>query len=431
MATEPTPFSYNYFDGSRRWRDSIGRARDTYPLGSATQYGVDVVVIGDSTATFGTLYECWPYLLRNLLQERFNRPGVQGGFGYLPFNVNSANYGGSYNEFNHVNGSGTWDKTHNDNGRPSCGLYEAKINPPSANNKIWRYFDPTATAGVENRQGITGWQYVGLSYSGLANSVYCDSNASNGALTPSNVVAGPDGGGQEAWSAHWAHQSGLNPATAYTLQIASKSSTDQTWANGLILYNGDFFEGVRLHNLSAVGSNSDNWLNGSNAQSLQANIDNWTTGANGGACNAKLFLINTILNDRGMGSSQVISAATYKSNLQALIDHIVARPSRPCVGLIINQPWSSAVAHANAITAFPDYRDAVLELADENPDVVFVVDLWKDLTDSTHAEYAPHGAGSAGGSMYDRGWYLDGVHRSPDGQFAEARQIFAILSAGV
>ncbi|MFI5384829.1 MAG: hypothetical protein ACHQ50_01805 [Fimbriimonadales bacterium] len=422
LYSDPFGFTWNLQQGARRWRDALGRVRDAFPLGSATQYGADVVVIGDSTGTYGNIYESWPHLLKVMLQERFNRSGIQGGFGLMPFETQNS----TANDWTFVNGSGTWDKAHNNVTRMGTGLFEAKINPPSANNKIWRYFDPTTAYGAFQRQGVTDWQYVGLSYSGVANSIYCDSATTNGALAPATVVAG---GGGSTWGFHWTAQSGLTITQHYTLQIATKATTDQAWANGVILYGGDFNEGVRLHNLSSVGSASDAWWNSNDtAAQLPANIGNFCAGGNGGAVNCKLLLINTMLNDCGI-SSQNLPVATYRSNLQGVISYALSQTTLPCVGLIVNPPWDLGVSNATQVGAYAGYRDAAYQLAASN-DNVFVIDFWRVLTDATHPQYGPHGGNVGGGAMHDRGWYNDGIHGNGPCNAARARMLFAALSYG-
>jgi hypothetical protein len=492
-----TPFPYvtNWYKGGRRFRDSLGRVRDQYPDGSAVNYGVDIVVLGDSTGTFADIYSSWPHFLKVRLQETFNRPGVTGGFGYMPFSTQnsatndwiihnvytitctaaSATVGATYTNngvtftvaatiagattlivtgisapaasgtLTKASGTGdatityasfvttaAWSVAHNSNVNQATGLCQVKLSAAAAHAKIFRRFDPTLTAGTQKRQGVSDWQYVGLSYSGVANSVFCDSSTTAGAITPSTTVAGPDGGGAEQWGAHYTLQTGVNPLVANTIQVASRATTDQVWANGAILFNGDTKEGIRLHNLSSVGSTSDNWYVSGDATMLRGNITNWSTGANtAGALNAKLFLINLMLNDCG-ATSEAISVAAFKVNMQGLITQIAAATSKPCVGLIINQPWSSGIANAASLLRYNDYRDAIYQLADANPDTVFVIDFWKDLSDSTYPEYAPHGRGDLStGAMYDRGWYNDGTHGSDRCNMARAGMLYSILTYGV
>jgi len=423
---DPLPFTWNLTSGARRWRDALGRVRDTLPSGSATEYGVDVLVVGDSTGTYGDVYQSWPHFLKVLLQERFNRSGIAGGFGFMPFNTQNS----TSNDWTIGNGaSDTWATAHNTVGIEGTSWYQAKISTHAGTNdcKIWRYFDPTAAAGVYQRQAVTDWEYVGLCYSSVAEYAYLDSATSNGALTPSNKVHCTDAG---TWGYHWTRQTGLSPTVAHTIQVCNDSldSPYQLWANGAILYNGDYNEGVRLHNLSSVGSDSGLWWDSGSATNLQANFDNFCTAANGGARNTKLILVNTMLNDCGITSAN-ISAATYKSNIQSLIAHATGLASTPCVGLVINQPWNAALSNGTQLALYPSYRDACYQLANQN-DNVFVVDFWKVLTDANHPQYAPHGAGTTGGAVFDRGWYNDGTHLLGTGNQARARAMFSALSYG-
>lgn len=497
---DPFLFTYNLGRGAARWRDALGRVRDVYPSGSTTVYGADVVVIGDSTSTFGTIYECWPHHLKVMLQEKFNRTGVVGGFGFSPFktqgsgsndwnvwsvytftvSLSAATAGATYTNsgrtytvqttiaagttlicygaadgngvstpaasgtltkasgtgdatitFSSVVATSQWDPAFHDTSNPGAGGVQFKTAANANPARIWRYFDPTATGGVWKRQGVTDWNYVGLSYATLANSVYCDSAASNGVLAVSTAVAGPDAGGAEHWGSHYTRQTGLTATTAYTLQVAVKTATDQAWANGVILFNGDINEGIRLHNLSSVGSALDYW--GSTAEAT-TNTQNCTgqffTGANGGARNCKLLLINSMLNDCGI-SSQYITVATYKAYLQTLVTYYSGLTSRPSVGIVVNQPWDVAVSNSTQVALYDQYRVAAYQVADANPDVCFILDFWKVLTDSTHLQYAPHGAASTGGSMFDREWRNDGTHGSALCNAARARFVFSALSWGL
>jgi hypothetical protein len=422
----PLPYVYNFWRGARRWRDSAGRIADFLPSGTATQYGVDVVVVGDSTGTFGTIYECWPHHLKVRLQERLNRPGVQGGYGFMPIKTENS----SANDWNNA---GTWSGPFfHDIANHGVGGLKTEAATSAGANKKWRYFDPTQAGGVFKRQGVTDWQYVGVGGFGAPNysSIFCDSAASNGALSASNSVANSAG----EYGAHWTVQTGLTITTAYTLQIAS-TTTDKAWASGIIAYGNDYNEGLRLHNLSSVGSATDFW-NG-NSDILFSNIGQFTTGTNGGSRNCKLLLVNSMLNDCGSGASAALTPTQYKTNLEAIVSYALSRASKPCIGLIVNQPWGyntsdTLVANAAALARYGQYRDVCYQLADANPDTVFVIDFWKDLTSSGYLEYAPHGGdASVGGSLTERGWYNDGTHLSAAGNAARARMLFAVLTHGV
>jgi len=424
----PFPYVYNLWEGARRWRDALGRIIDAKPAGSTTQYGVDVLTFGDSTGTFGTIYECWPHHLKVMLQDAFNRSGVQGGFGFMPFKTE----GSSANDWTQV-GAGWSGPFYHDTGNIGVGGVKIEAAVSDGVNKQWRYFDPTQAGGVWKRQGVTDWQLVtGAGGFGAPNysSAYCDSNAGNGAFARSNSVSNSAG----EYGTHWTLQSGLTITTAYTLQVAS-TLTDKLWASGVITYGNDYNEGIRLHNLSSVGSATDFW-NGS-SDILFSNIGQFTTGANGGSRNAKLILINSMLNDCGSGASANLTAAQYKANLAAIIAYAIARTSKPCIGLIVNQPWGyntsdAQVANAAALARYAQYRQACYDLADANPTTVFVIDFWKDLTYTGYPEYAPHGGdASVGGSLQDRGWYNDGTHLSATGNAARARMMFGVLTHGV
>lgn len=426
LRPEPTPYVFNFNRGARRWRDALGRVRDALPGGSTTQYGADVLVIGDSTSTFGTIYECWPHHLKVMLQDKYNRPGVQGGFGFMPFQTQNS----TANDWTRA-GAGWSGPQYHDVNNIGTGGFKDEAATSAGVNKYWRYYDPTQSGGVWKRQGVTDWQYIGVGGFGAPNysSVYCDSDPGNGAFAASNNVANSSGG---VYGDHWTLQTTLTITTPYTLQIAS-TGTDKAWACGVITYGNDYNEGIRLHNLSSVGSATDFWNGNSNI--LDMNIGNFCTGANGGSRNAKLILVNSMLNDCGSGASVNLSVATYKANLAAIIAYAIAKTSKPCVGLIVNQPWgyntSDVAPNATALARYSQYRDACYQLALANPDTVFVIDFWKDLTYTGYLEYAPHGGdASVGGSLTDRGWYNDGTHLSAAGNAARARMLFGILSYG-
>lgn len=419
---DPLPYTYNLWRGARRWRDSVGRVR-----GGA--YGVDIVVLGDSTSTYGDVYSSWPHRLKVLLQEKFNNPAVQGGYGFMPF----LTYGAGSNGFTFVN---AWDQLSAPTGtRPGTGYYEAKS--ATLGRKIHRQFDGTAATAIANRQQVTDWQYVGMDYPTVCDEVYCDAANAVGVQANSNLVACP---GLSQWGGHWTKQTGLTKTNNNVIQIGATATSQGAWANGLILYCGDYSEGVRLHNLSQPGINTRDLRSEYEASyepvSLFANIDQFCTGANGGSRNAKLFLINSMLNDCG-ATSEAVTVAQYKANLQILITQAVTRTSKPCVGLIVNQPWGyntsdAAVATAARLTAYLNYRDAVYQLANENPDTVFVIDFWKDLTYTGYSQYAPHGGdASVGGALTDRGWYNDGTHLLDVGNFARAQMLYGVLSYGL
>lgn len=428
---DPLSFTYNLNRGARRWRDSLGRVRDG-------KFGIDIIVLGDSTSTYGDIYSSWPSHLRNALQDHFNDPSVEGGFGFFP--VRTQNSGS--NDWTISNGTQTWSISHNSTGDPAAGLVNVKIDTtPAADNEIYRRFNGSGSDARRHRQKLTDVQYVGLGYNGFWHTLTFDAGTDVPPYAGSNAIVTADPGGGELYGEHWTPVTGLTPTDDNYVQIATVGAANgRVRASGVICYNGDYNEGVRLHNLSSVGSYTSIWalMDGApNAElSLQANIDRWTTGANGGAKNGKLFLINSMLNDCG-ASAETVTVAQYKTNLQTMITRAVARASKPCVGLIVNQPWGYntsdvAVATAGRLAAYSQYRDACYQLADENPDTVFVIDFWKDLTYTGYSEYAPHGGdASVGGSLTDRGWYNDGTHLLDVGNFARARMLFAVLSHGV
>ena len=381
------PFTYNLQRGAARFKDAIGRVR-------FNSYGVDVVVMGDSTGTYGDWFQAWPYLLRNMLQEKFNNPKITGGFGFMPaFHTNYP--GGTQDAAHWFSGvcpfrstGASWTFSFRDPvNNPGTGNVQVRPNPGDLTYKLYVTLDPTITSGtgfnsiltdgVSLRFGVSDFEYVGILYGGVSDKAYLDHSTSAGPLSTSTLVSPVTV--TNAWGEHWPVQSGINAAVANTFQITPStknqdgSSAAQEWINGFIFYNGDYNEGVRLHNLSNEGSDSNTLYGTGNAQNIQANIDQFSTGANGGSRNAKLFLLNTMLNDNGYTVDD-ISPSQYYTNMNGLVQLIAAEPSRPCVGLIVNQP--SNTDDATHLAKYSNYRDVCYRLAAENPDTVFVIDLW-------------------------------------------------------
>jgi lysophospholipase L1-like esterase len=74
-----------------------------------------------------------------------------------------------------------------------------------------------------------------------------------------------------------------------------------------------------------------------------------------------LVIIMLGANDAGGGALPVVSAADYRTNLEALVSEAIGRaaPGLP--------PWIVLVAQHSTVATFPDYRDAMKSVADAHP----------------------------------------------------------------
>jgi hypothetical protein len=354
-----------------------GLARFARSLGYIREGGLDVVCLGDSIfeGAYSPDYYAgqWAHRLRQLLQRHYNPEGVTGGYGYMPFA-----YGGGDASVT------AWNALYADtipvskifwgvNGSATHVLYtdyRTGIRGIDVTHGTrWRYRLGGDTA---KRRNVTDIQFVGQSNEYMPSVTYDVFEADDfgaagaGALTGSISLLTP----QTRWGYHAARvtfgDAGFTLDDGFTLQFTAVGGVS---ADGVILYDGDYDQGLRLHNLACIG----NWAYSEYIR-REANVQRWAVDATGGAQNARLFLLNMITNDY-LSQSEVsyTDLANFETYYGLLLDEILSQPTTPCVMVVIPPKPGGAPGGA---ASYQDYVDVIYALAATRPDVA-ILDVHK------------------------------------------------------
>jgi lysophospholipase L1-like esterase len=141
--------------------------------------------------------------------------------------------------------------------------------------------------------------------------------------------------------------------------VGSSPGTMYSGIAGLVVYNGDEAKGFRVLAGGISGGTTATW----------------DSMASGPFEIAKLYapdLVIIALGTNDYGGTFPVSAATYKANLLSMIAKIKARTTGKIPSFVLSFP--SEIYEATPLSPFADYRAAVYEIADADPDHVTVFD---------------------------------------------------------
>lgn len=346
--------------------------------------GVDVVMVGDSKTdganTSTVLYSNVPHRVKLGLQKALNPIGTTGGYGFMAQTKASysagawaaANTLGQYvctKEANVTLNAGWW-----------IGFTSTAYNAAAPRARY--EFDGTASDALWKRSGVTSVDYV-LSRSCATRfdlSTTAGSFIALGAGTNTELVASQASTDGYRKNAKLAGAT-LNPAQVNVVQWAPSDTSGSTFLHGLIAYNGDEDCGVRLHQLAYGGKKASD-LNG-DGNGLNVFYSFMTATSPSTATysrNCKLVILNLGFNDFYFGGDK----ATYYTNLLALVDKFLARPSAPAVLLWCHPSPKNTVActpttnYATMEAAWPDLVAAMYKVCAVR-DNVAIVDMWSTL----------------------------------------------------
>lgn len=450
---EPVEGGFNILDGLRNWRQALAYSKGNRGLTGAG--GVDVVVLG--TSILGGAGGSFIYVdnainrLRQLLQERFNPSDVPGGYGFLPIMSHPPSIVHAWQSFGNggmrTNGANaTWSgygfSVYTGEAGQSKGISCRHMRSASSlagpsQSCAWLYAVGMQTN--HNKQAsaaaqILPWKQAQIVYStnpgdGVFRWGWGDWNGgvipytdgANGYPDyPTHIDANAyqedvDCDGAEAVGL----RSGLADVTVKTaathwIQVDQKEANNAINIEGAILYCDDVDQGVRVHNLACGSAHSSDY---NNAVTL-AGLVRFGTGEDKSR-NAKLVVIELGVNDCGSGASPVVDLATYRANLSTLITSVKSWASKPSI-LLWYPPCQD---NANALARYGDYISAGKGLCEEHG--CALLDFW------AKTGHSPHGGNGAGGYMFDRGFYSDGVHYSDKGQDWFAHETFGAVCLGL
>lgn len=398
------------------------------------QGGVDVLCYGDSISRGGNsesvLSHGYLSLVQSEIQAAYNPIGVPGGRGFVPVATGS---GASW-----VNPTAgvvspslftiTGTPAYNGRFTTAPGLYACRMNAASGNSAAYT-FNGAATDALFTKSGITAVSaltYAPNSHTVIPFTVYNNTTTTMAASGNFNGFAAT--GGKVTLLA-----SGLNPLHSYTVTVSAPASGGNVWLSGLIAFNGDENCGVRFHNLANWGSrlcddgSSSTGLldviSGSQvtnrATSIASNITTFvaenslaTNGITlGQASKAKLAIIGySGTNDEG--------ASVSIANFTAAVGHL----NTALLAAGITPLWVMLTSPASREATYYPYNDVIIQAAGSNSNIcVFNI--------ASAINRPAYGANSAGGFMYDRGWYGDGTHLLTGWHKFYANQIVGLLKA--
>lgn len=440
----PFPGTVLYGDALKKWRRYLGQLEQATSAATSGN-GVDIVCVGDSTMTTCESYnllDIWPHILKRKLQERFNPPNVPGGYGFMPVlddgkTVYAAGLSGST--------AGSW--TANALTDSAEGIarrnYTASANPSS----IWWLFDNSSTSKIargfppmrmaSHSSGVPTFDSVftsvqavfgKLSSSGSAtNKLYFSAFSSNtppyNPATDAGSGGGVPAGDRTTYSCDGSgtasvgnKSSIITPATQFYLQF-SQGAAGSMPLEGCILYNGDTSCGVRLHNIAHGGAvvtdfyGADTSTAGGRAIAGAASAFGTASGT---GCNyARLVIIAFGVNECGTSASPTVDAATFQTNLAAMVAKYQSWTSSPDIVLYIHPARNSA----NTLANWPAFQAAIHNVAKQYG--CAVCDTWAALGSSSWTtSVSTYGLGK-----------VDGVHWSDVGNKWVAEQMFRLLTA--
>lgn len=416
---------FNSVEGLARWRNSrarSGKASDGTGFG-----GTDVVIIGTSV-TVGSyastyLYDTWPAVLRNLIQDNHNPYGVQGGMGFVPIQMGDTTWthddtpsGQSNRTIWTYDTEANWTQEAGSSSIYGPGMRRTRTATSGNGSRarfVWNGADANA---VRKRLQVTDIELLTTNFSGdgtltwdLLTSDAFVSVGAGGTTGTFNQNSGTNTGIHRGRQA-----SGLTKTDVNGIQIGQASGSTTIRADGAIGYCDDWDCGYRVHNLGLGGSRTD-YLGTSGSASRLANVGKWGSTAPGGtaagATQAGLFILDFLLNDIGSTSTPTIDIATYKASMQSIITDMLACASLPSVLL-----WVPPCRNDTDTESFyQSYVDELYDLAETNNVALF--DSWKMLGKGLHSATVSPNGWSAG----------DGTHWSDLGNQFWAHMFHRIL----
>jgi hypothetical protein len=370
--------------------------------------------VDEGYVTANAPYDGFGHRSKVMLQARYNPSGV-GGYGFMPFlNGGPDGFNTAVTPFGTLGtANGTWSVK----GKPTSAAAGA--------NGLYVTLNGAANAAI--RLAVTDVQYVGFQFSGYGNARYDVNPTTPGAAGIGTGTAGTGTHNQLLTSGFHSGSrfgagttpgftqriTGLVPTATNIIQWAAPSDTGNAGYDGLILYNTDFDNGVRVHNLSVYGSTVQSMIGfirdgyGGGAGSFVT----WGQGLlTGGACNSKLVVMDFLPNDCGYGATPTVPLATFLTIYGQAIDYKLAQASKPCVLLIIPlMPTDAALAARTTVgERWSDYVAGVYGLVDQRANVAILdMNLY---------------FGSSAGLLADH------VHPNNAGHVAMAHALFQVLS---
>lgn len=390
--------------------------------------GVDVCFIGDSLTrglNDATHFRTgWVHRLKVMLQDSLNPSTVPGGYGYMKTWDTT---GGIRNDAAMTIGGAVTNTA----GGTSIAFGRLAQNATARTNRLIYQFDGTAADASASRRKITNIEFLMHGASGGS------ATTADGCLDVSAAAApGLSAGGLFATTVDTSALGSAIPG--YRVPVASldrnanlyaqfgsgtttPGSLNDFWSEGIIAYDGDFADGVRCHNFGAPGIASGSFAS---AQELTANVVRFCTGATSGARNGKLFFVALGTND----IRTAVSAATYETNLTALIDRILSQPTQPGVVLVIMPVSADAStwlgSSGGTASAIP-VMDVAYKMA-ANREGVGLIDLHAYVGGGFH--YVSAGDNVYKTNLVPNGWDgSDLIHLSAAAQPEVAQLIFDLM----
>lgn len=406
-----------------RFQDFLFSAKGT---AFAVPKGIDIVAIGDSrtwgsmsdTGTPYSRFEGWVHLLKLDLQAAYNPSGVTGGYGLLLFQDNPTASGLGFSPTTQGgNVSATGSPTYSTDPSASSGLGLRHMTTTSTLGYYLNSDDDASGYATYNlKLGTTDFELVYETQSSggtFVVKIQEDAGATSFTAASTSTNATADYGVRSA-RYQFSSATGLGAsfgATDFRIRVDTDASLSCKF-QGLILYNGDYSSGVRVHNCGASGSKLSQY----SANALTA-LDKFGAGGSTGATNAKLVTINV----GGFNELQALqSAATFQSTIDAMVARVTAWTSAPSVLLIIDPRPPMDGAPFTAGTHLPlylAYKQAVYAVQKKYYNVCSILDA------DAHSEYSAVVATSSGLIQT-----TDDLHHKRQGHQLQAKLVYSAIT---
>lgn len=361
--------------------EALTRWRDGYKASNTTS-GVDVLLIGDSILHGSGATDRWiegfAHQLKLRLQNALNPSGVVGGWGFVPASDGSAVYGSGTtgsNLFIISNNAGSGTAIYSDD-VDGCGDRSFTFHNAGTDTYNWLAYnyDQSATTVAYHREKISEIE-VCYKADAAYGTMNIDVSTSTGA-TPARTAGSPTlaldqsvvSGGTWGMRSSAMTVSNIQAAMRIAIRPPATSSTVVS-LDGIILYNGDYRAGVRVHTLANPGSRLESWSD----NTLAATIAPFCTMASGGgARNGKLVIISDVINSaQSVGAGGSVTA-TIKARWKEILEYIAAQPSLPTIMIMFPPKIVIGASIASYVT-------------DDNWDEM--LNGWRQVVDETNTKY--------------------------------------------
>lgn len=317
--------------------------------------GIDIVCLGDSIMVTGASQRHQNTSVKEfarLVQARFNPSTVPGGLGFVPTTLGggagASGFGGEPVTSSDAPNYSGGDQFAQYELAKGSGAREAGF-AGGTTRFVGYKMDGTHANAMALRWFATSFQAVGRTYPGgpvASIDVGIGSWPARGTTTTALSPGGPLNWAMSSPTPAYGARSPMavlsNRAVHNRIAVRGGPNAGDglAFVDGLLFCDGDEESGVRVHDLACPGSPLSGWTE----ESRMASIDAWCTGEP--RRNTKVVFLSSLFND---ANNLALSAAQFRTQVQTMLQRIIAQPSQPLVVILVPlRPDFSVVSHDSA-----------------------------------------------------------------------------------